>query len=224
MLTHAADALEAIADPERAAQMAAYLKTDMPFYGVSSPNRKPIARHIVKEYRPSSQSEYEQAVRALWNRPTREEKYLALDYAMAQRDFIGLDSMDLYESLVREGQWWDLVDGIASHLVGGAFQRHRAAVTPMMKRWVDDDDMWIRRTAILSQLRHTDDTDEQLLFDFCERRCHEKEFFIRKAIGWSLRSYARTNPEAVIRFLEDHRSELSGLSFREAAKHLFITQ
>lgn len=220
MIAYVRASFEALADPKRAVQMAAYLKTDMPFYGVSSPDRKPIARHLKTEYRPSSQPEYEEAVRALWERPTREEKYLALDYAMAHSAYIRPDSLALYESLVREGQWWDLVDGIASHLVGGSLFQDRVAVTPIMKRWIEDDDMWIRRTAILSQLRHRDDTDEKLLFGFCARRCHEKEFFIRKAIGWSLRAYARTSPETVIEFLEDHRAELSGLSFREAAKHL----
>ena len=77
-----------------------------------------------------------------------------------------------------------------------------------------------RRTAIIGQLKHKDQTDERLLFDFCTNRTHEKEFFIRKAIGWALREYAKTSPEAVRAFADGHRSDLSGLSFREATKHL----
>jgi 3-methyladenine DNA glycosylase AlkD len=85
---------------------------------------------------------------------------------------------------------------------------------------IDDPDMWLRRTAILSQNRSRDATDALRLFDYCLRRAHEREFFIRKAIGWALRDYAKTNPDAVRRFLDEHRSELSPLSIREASKHL----
>jgi len=223
MLKYVDQELAANADPERAPQMAAYLKTDMAFYGVTSPQRKPIARHLKTAYAPETRKEYETVIRALWARPTREEKYLALDYATAHRSMVQPASLALYETLVREGAWWDFVDHIASHLVGGAFQKDRPAVEPTIRRWIDDPDMWIRRTAILSQLRHKEETDQDLLFGLCLKRCHEKEFFIRKAIGWALRSYARVAPDEVTAFLVEHRAELSGLSFREAAKHLDIS-
>lgn len=119
-----------------------------------------------------------------------------------------------------EGAWWDLVDDVAANLVGALLLGHRAAMRPVMEAWVDDDDMWRRRTAILSQLRHRDQTDAEMLFDFCRRRAHETEFFIRKAIGWALREYSKTDPGAVAAFLRRHGDELSGLSRREAAKHL----
>jgi len=109
---------------------------------------------------------------------------------------------------------------VAADLVGAVLASDRLEIAPAMRRWIDDPDMWIRRTAILSQIRHKANTDERMLFDFCRRRANEKEFFIRKAIGWALREYAKVEPTAVRGFLASHGQKLSGLSVREAAKHL----
>ena len=89
-----------------------------------------------------------------------------------------------------------------------------------MRAWIDDRDLWLRRTSIICQVGHKESTDEGLLFDACASRLHEGEFFIRKAIGWALREYAKTDPDAVRAFVDNHRDEMSGLSIREAAKHL----
>jgi 3-methyladenine DNA glycosylase AlkD len=121
---------------------------------------------------------------------------------------------------VTEGAWWDFVDDVASHLVGRVTLLERESVRPVLERWIDHPDMWLRRTAILSQLGHKDKTDWEMLADFCLRRAHEKEFFIRKAIGWALREYARIEPDVVRRFATENRERLSGLSFREATKHV----
>jgi 3-methyladenine DNA glycosylase AlkD len=215
-------ALAARADPEKAPQMAAYLKTDMPFYGVQTPDRRQIGRHLTREFGPESAAEYRATVETLWELPHREEKYLAIDVALAHRRFITFEQLDLYRRIIVEGAWWDFVDAAASGLVGRVLLNERSTMRPVLEEWIDCDDMWLRRTAIISQLDHKDQTDVEMLFDFCRRRAFEKEFFIRKAIGWALRQFARTDPEAVTEFLLDHRDELSGLSFREAAKHLSI--
>ena len=213
-------ALKAVADPERAIAMAAYMKTNMPFYGVSSPARRPIARELKLMYRAGSATEYRTKVSALWALPHREEKYLAIDYALSFKKLITFEQVDLYRQMVVEGAWWDFVDVIASDLVGRVVLVDRDRMRPTLEQWIDHDDMWLRRTALLAHLRHKTATDEAMLFDFCQRRAHEKEFFIRKAIGWALREYARVNPEAVRGFLRAHEAQLSGLSRREAAKHL----
>ena len=212
--------LKAVEDPERAISMAAYMKTDMPFYGVSSPARRPIARELKVQYPPGSASEYRKNVGLLWALPHREEKYLAIDYALSFKNLITFDQIDLYRQMVVEGAWWDFVDGIASDLVGRVMLNDRERMRPVLEEWIDHKDMWLRRTALLAQLRHKSATDEAMLFDFCRRRAHEREFFIRKAIGWALREYARVHPEAVRRFLAENEANLSGLSRREAAKHL----
>jgi 3-methyladenine DNA glycosylase AlkD len=207
-------------DPEKAAAMAAYMKTDMPFFGVTKPDRTPVLRQAVRDFPPQDSGGYRTNVLALWSGGHREEKYLAIGYARHFDQYITSAHVDLYRQMVEEGSWWDLVDDIAIHLIGRVVLAERPKMRPILDRWNDGPDMWLRRTAILCQLRHKADTDERMLFDFCRRRAHEKEFFIRKAIGWALREYSKTSPEAVRRFLEEEGERLSGLSRREASRYL----
>ncbi len=212
-----------LADPDKAIEMAAYMKTDKPFYGIQKPDRDPVYREIAKSFPATTHDEYADVVMALWNGKHREEKYASLDYAIRFKKFVDTSMLPMYEQLAREAAWWDLVDPIATHLVGNSFLADRKTITPIMKKWIDDDDMWIRRTAILSQNRHKENTDEALLFRFCLKRADEKEFFIRKAIGWALREYSWKAPEAVKNFLLTNRDKLSPLSFREGGKQLMRT-
>ncbi len=209
-----------LADPEKAPLMAAYMKTEMPFYGVQKPDREPILKTVKKQFPPQSRKEYEQTIRRLWKLPHREEKYLALGYATEFVSFATIDSMDLYEALIREGAWWDLVDVIAPLLVGNLYMTCREDIAQIMDKWIEDDDFWIRRAAILSQLKHKKQTDAKRLFSYCLACADEKEFFIRKAIGWALREYSYSDPVRVKRFLLQNRKSLSNLSFREGAKQL----
>jgi 3-methyladenine DNA glycosylase AlkD len=209
-----------LADPEKAGPMQAYMKTDMPFYGVPKPLRAPILKELKTRFPPASPAEYRENVLLLWRLNHREEKYLALGYAMAFKSHITFAQLDLYRTLIQEGAWWDFVDDVAAHLVGGVVLKDRARMRPVLEKWIDHEDMWLRRTALICQLRHRERTDSAMLFDFCLRRAAEKEFFIRKAIGWALRDYSRVNPAAVGQFLAKHGDRLSGLSRREAGKHL----
>jgi 3-methyladenine DNA glycosylase AlkD len=212
--------LKRMADPAKAPAMAAYMKTEQPFYGVQTPDRTPVARELKARFAPRDHREYLEGVLALWRLPHREERYLAIAHARAHREHITMQSIPLYERMVREGAWWDFVDEIAAHLVGTVLLADRSRMRGRIERWVDDKDMWIRRTALLAHLRHKNETDREQLFDHCLRRAAVKEFFIRKAIGWALREYAKTNPAAVRGFVKAHRNELSPLSVAEASKHL----
>ena len=209
-----------LADPAKAAPMAAYMKTTMPFYGVTKPGRVPIARDLKERFPPVDAEDYRAKVLALWALPHREEKYLAIGYAWDFRRYVVFPQVDLFERMIVDGAWWDCVDELASPIVGKIVREDRARMRPILERWIDGDDLWLRRSAILCQNRHKQDTDQEMLFDFCLRRAHEKEFFIRKAIGWALREYARSRPDAVRGFLADHGDAFSGLSRREAARHL----
>jgi 3-methyladenine DNA glycosylase AlkD len=212
--------LRAAADPAKAVDMQAYMKTDMPFYGVQKPGRASILSSLVGDYPPSNRAEYEAMVLTLWSLPHREEKYLALGYARRFRLHIVPESLALYQKLIVEGAWWDLVDDVATHLIRTLVVAHPIETWSVVDGWVDDPDIWLRRSAIICQVGAKEDTDADRLFDFCARRAFEREFFIRKAIGWALREYARIYPDAVADFVTGHRDRLSGLSYREATKHI----
>ena len=212
--------LARLADSAKARPMAAYMKTTMAFYGVPKPGRVPIAREVKKRFPPVDADDYRRKVLSLWGLPHREEKYLAVGYAWTFRQHVVFPQMDLFEQMIFEGAWWDFVDELASPIVGQIVLDDRSLMRPVLERWIDGPDMWLRRSALLCQNRHKEKTDQGMLFDFCLRRADEKEFFIRKAIGWALREYARTQPDEVRRFLAEHGDRLSGLSRREAAKHL----
>lgn len=199
--------------------MAAYMKTHDPFYGVQKPARTDIYREMKHRYPISTPADYERAVLDLWALPHREEKYLALALVTGYPKLIAFDRLPLYRRLIVEGAWWDFVDDVAARAVGIVWRDDRDRTMPIMTVWSDDSENWLRRTAIIGQLKHKGETDEDLLFRFCLNRADEKEFFIRKAIGWALREYAKTAPDAVRSFAQDHRRVLSPLSYREATKH-----
>ena len=212
--------LKRLADPARAPAMAAYMKTAQPFFGVSTPVRTAMLKQIGDQFAPPDQKLYARSVMALWKLPHREERYCAITFARRYEQFITSESLPLYERMIREGAWWDFVDEIAVNLVGGVYANFRAQTRPLIERWIDDDHMWIRRTALLSHLKHKRETDAAQLFKHCLKRADESEFFIRKAIGWALREYSKTDPRAVRTFLKTNRKQLSNLSYTEGSKHL----
>ncbi len=220
LLADATDLLAAAGDPERAAGAAAYLRTDQPMFGCGMPRVREAVRLLAGPYPVRDHATYADDVLALWSGRERELQYLAIKWARRWRAQIVPASLPTYERMVVEGAWWDLVDDVASNLVGGVLLHHRREVTPLLRSWIDDDDLWRRRTVLICQLRHREETDERLLFDACLAMADEREFFIRKAIGWGLRQHARTAPDRVTAFLLDHRDRWSGLSWREATKHL----
>jgi len=126
--------------------------------------------------------------------------------------------LPLFEKLIQTKGWWDTVDFIAPSLAAFVLKNNPDLIEKTISRWQYHDNMWMRRSAILHQLKYKKDTDEKRLFATCKALAHEKEFFIRKAIGWALREYSKVNPDAVRRFVAT--TELSGLSQREALKRI----
>ena len=214
------DALAERADPDKAQQMAAYMKTDMPFYGVQKPGRTEVFRALKRDFVPANRDQYQALITTLWELPHREEKYLAQAVAGAFPAFIVPDSLSLYRRFIVEGAWWDFVDATATHLIRELVLRYPDETWPVVDRWIDHRNLWLRRAAILCQVGAKNRTDTDRMFRYCSSRAHETEFFIRKAVGWALRDYARTDPEAVAAFVADNRTSLSGLSYREATKHI----
>jgi 3-methyladenine DNA glycosylase AlkD len=133
--------------------------------------------------------------------------------------FQDLAALPMYEEMIVTGAWWDLVDGIAGHRLGLLLRRFPREMRKEMRAWSRSDDLWKRRSAILCQLTFKGDTDLDLLYATIEPSLSSREFFLRKAIGWALRQYARTDPREVRRYVRKHEKELSPLSRREALKH-----
>lgn len=220
-------ALAAAADPERAVGQQRYMKSAMPFRGLTSPVLRATLRPILSDaaYRLPDRTTWEVTVRALWDDAAyREERYAALTLAghRLYRGFHDLATLELHEHLVRTGAWWDLVDDIATHHVAPVLVAEREAATPIVRAWAVADDLWLRRTAILCQLPAKAATDRALLAHCLEANLPGSrfgmEFFVRKAIGWALREFGRTDAEWVLGFVDGH--QLSPLSRREALKHL----
>ncbi len=210
-------------DPDRAVSQQRYMKSGLPFHGLASADLRALLRPHLAAYDPGDRAAWETDVRRVWDGAThREEWYVALALARhrAARAWQDPGALPLYRHLVVTGAWWDVVDEIASHLVGGVLAGHRAAATPVLRGWATDEDVWLRRTAVLSQLRHRADTDLDLLTHAVDHNAADRSFWLRKAIGWALREHARTDPAWVQAFVAARAETLSPLSQREALRHL----
>ena len=217
-------ALAGRANPDVAVQQQAYMKSGLPYYGLKTPETRTVLKPLLVKHTLKSAEEWELAIRTLWDNVThREEWYAAIGIARygRYRDYrTSLAALPLYEHMIRTGAWWDVCDEIAQHLVGEVLMAHREEASTIMRAWSTDEHLWVRRCSILSQGKHKDKTDTALLRDCILPSIDDTDFFSRKAIGWALRDYAHVNPGWVIAFVEEFQDRLSGLSKREALKHI----
>lgn len=201
-----------------ALSMAAYLKNRFVCYGIKSPVRKAIQKAWFASLMGTELSHWD-VVMNLYSLDQREYHYIALDYLnkTPKRD-IQKDDYKALEELLTTHSWWDSVDTIASNYVGKYFQKFPEMIPLVIGRWMKSDTMWLNRTCLIFQLKYGTKTDFNLLKKLIRRYQKNSEFFIQKAIGWSLRQYSKFNPEAVREFILE--IELKGLAFREASKYL----
>ena len=216
-------ALRNHADPAKAPIMQAYMKSVMPYLGIQTPVHRRLCRETFRAHPLDSFESWRDSILSLWRGVRyREERYAAIALAGYQpyRDFRTLRALPLYKEMITTGAWWDYVDAIATHQIGEILRKSPTRMSAILRKWAVDDDIWLRRTAILAQLNFKSDTDLTLLYDCIRPSLGRPEFFLRKAIGWALRQYARTNPKEVLQYVHDHHDQLSPLSRREALKHL----
>ena len=216
-------ALAEAGDPVRAPHMQAYMKSAMPFRGVSAPTLKRLCRAAFTAHPLNSAAEWQSVVLELWRDAAfREERYAAvmLTQARAYRGFQTFSSLPMLEEMIVTGAWWDYVDTLAAYNLGDLLRAEPRRMKPLMRRWARDADMWKRRSAILCQLKLKRETDLELLYDCIEPNLQHKDFFIRKAIGWALRQYAWTDPKEVKCYVKANQDRLSRLSVREALKNV----
>jgi 3-methyladenine DNA glycosylase AlkD len=206
-------------DPERAAQAAAYLRDQFAFLGLPAPTQRRLARTVLAGLPAPTERELRTVALACWELEEREYQYFACDWLRRHVAVPGPDFLATVRTLITTKSWWDTIDPLATRFVGDLVRRH-PRLGAEMDAWSAEGNLWLVRTAILHQLHYGARTDTDRLFGYCTRQAGHPDFFVRKAIGWALRHYARTDPDAVRRYLAGHRDALSPLSVREASKHL----
>jgi 3-methyladenine DNA glycosylase AlkD len=210
-------ALTPLAAPAKAPAMRAYMKSIAPFLGISSPLRTSALRPVWKAVgKAPSASDLGDAATELFDRDEREFAYAALDLLGRNNKIMGEAFLvDVVEPLILTKSWWDTVDSLRSEAVGPLVTSYPSLLS-VIHRWAASDNRWLVRSAIIHQLGYNEHTDVDLLFDLCRMHSHQKEFFIAKGIGWALREYSYTDPDAVEEFIAT--TDLRPLSKREGMK------
>jgi 3-methyladenine DNA glycosylase AlkD len=218
-------ALKQHANPKRARGAQAYMKSSMPYRGLDAPTLRRVCKEVFAAHLLDTPEAWRAAALRLWREAThREERYAAIELTGARpyrkAPFQTLAALSMYEEMIVDGAWWDYVDVLAIRRVGDLLLRaHPREMRKTLLGWAKDDDIWRRRSAIISQVAFKEDTDLELLERCIAPSLGRKEFWLRKAIGWALRQYAWTDPAWTRRYVKAHEAELSGLSKREALKN-----
>ncbi len=213
-------ALASAGDTDRATAMRRYMRDQFAYFGVPTPERRAVAKRVLGPLGPPSPVDLEAVGPLAWAVDQREVQYAAVDVmARHVKKSARPELLAVVGSLVTTKSWWDTVDALAANVVGPLVRRHPELVVTL-DEWIDGDELWLARTAILHQLHFKGDTDVDRLFGYSLAWAPHPDFFARKAIGWALRQYARTDPDAVRAFVGEHCDLLSPLTVREATKHL----
>ena len=210
--------LEQNANPIQAAPMKKYMRDQFEYLGIKGPQFKLLMKQHIAEHGLPPLAELDAIARELWSLPQREYQYTATSLIGRMENQLPSGFAKTFEYLIVHKSWWDTVDTLAGGTVGVHFRRFPAVREKTLAKWRKSDDFWLRRTCILFQLNYKEETDFDLLCNIIRENLGSTEFFINKAIGWSLRQYARTDPRAVKKFVK--ATPLHPLSRREAMKHL----
>lgn len=209
---------EAHADEENAFYMKRYTRELFDFYGIKSPLRKAVIKTVKQQpgLPPLPQLQY--FCSYCFEQNEREWQYAVGDIMAPLARRLDPSWLPLWEELMVTKSWWDTVDFLSPKMCGGLFLSYPELLQPTALRWIESDNFWLQRAAIIVQLTYKNKTDADLLFDCIRRRSNSKEFFVNKAAGWALRQYARVAPDAVKAFV--NQTELSPLTYREAVRRL----
>jgi 3-methyladenine DNA glycosylase AlkD len=213
------------ADPTCAAPMQAYMKSAMPCYGIKAPLRRRLTAELVHAQPLPDTATLSDAMRTLWRQARcREERYAAMELARVgpHRKLLDASMLPLYEEMIATGAWWDYCDDISAGALAPLLQRYPRTLKPLLRRWARSDNLWLRRAAFLCQRSLKHDFDAVLFYDTIlpsiGASAFASEFFIRKGIGWALRSRSYSAPDEVMAFLREYDTQLSPLTRREAMK------
>ena len=208
------------ANAKNAAASKAYVRDLFDYYGMTTPQRRDVQKVFHEEVALPPFEVVPEITKILWNKPQRELQYFAMElYGKYKKQFSGKD-VPVFEYMIRNKSWWETVDFIAPKLIAALHLKHPELQEENCKRWMKSNHLWLMRAAIIHQNLYKTKTNEKLLFSLISDCMDHEDFFIRKAIGWSLRQYARTNPAAVRKFVLMNKQSLSEISKREALKHI----
>ena len=208
--------LKAVAKPDDAVAMKAYMKNKFEFLGVKTPVRRKLSKIFFKQQTDSVIDWV--FINESWDNPYRELQYAALDYLEIRKKLLTPSDLPRLKKLAQTKSWWDTIDFL-DRLVGSIIARF-PETKEIILAWSCDEDIWLRRLAINHQLLRKEETDTELLENILVNNLGQTEFFINKAIGWALRDYSKTNPGWVRDFIERHQAEMAALSIREGSKYL----
>lgn len=208
--------LRELSNPAKVPQMEAYMKNLFPYVGVMTTERRLLFKALAESFQLKKAPLNADLVLTLWERKEREFAYVAMDYIALFEKKLNASHLNLIQQLIITKSWWDTVDYLASHALGNIFKNNPELIPSSITSWVNSDNIWLNRSAILFQLNYKKNTDEELLYHCIKQLKDKKEFFIQKAIGWALRNYSRTNADWVRQTTEELR--LSGLARREALR------
>lgn len=209
-------AFENAADSAFAFGMKNYMRDKFDYYGIKAPLRDSIIVAFLKENPVKEIPNPAEAVKYCWDQPQREWQYTGMLLFAKMTPKAGENYLEIAEYMVENKSWWDTVDFIATNIVGAYLKKNPDQIDKQITRWMKSENMWLQRVCLLFQLKYGKDTDKELLFSLCKQLSVHQDFFIRKAIGWSLRQYSKTNPAEVIQFV--NTNQLSALSVKEAMK------
>jgi len=199
-----------------ASEQKAYMRNQFEFYGLKTTERRAIQKSFfIKQHLPNK-NELNRIVKTLWEKPQREYQYFSQELAFKYVKQLELEDIKLFEYMVTHKSWWDTVDFIAAKLMGAYFITYPEQKDSYVKKWLKSNNIWLRRSALLFQLKYKEDLDTELLSSTIKALLGSKEFFINKAIGWVLREYSRTNPKWVAEFA--NKTVLNNLSKKEALR------
>ena len=196
--------------------MSRYMKERFPFYGVKTPQRRALAAAFIAEHGLPQGEALKALCRACFDSEYRELHYFVGDALSKKLKTLDVSFLDVFEDLIGQHSWWDSVDFLAPKLAGGLFLRFPDQIAPYTDRWIESDNFWYQRAAIIFQLGYKQKTDAQRLFKNVLRRADSKEFFVQKGAGWALREYSKTDTVAVESFVQGHK--LAALTKREALR------
>ena len=203
-------------DPEVAVPMKKYMRNQFEFFGIKSEERRLLCKDYMNSKPLPTGGELRAIVSELWTLPERDFQYFAIELLMKCKKQWNEQDIVLFEQLIVNKSWWDSVDYLANHVTGPWFRKYPKHIKKITGRWNKSDNIWLQRMSLLFQLKYKKETDLSLLFRYIKNLSESREFFVQKAIGWILREYSKTDPEAVLGFLKEN--ELKPLSRREAMK------